>query len=218
MADKRVLENLLKEFGYWQNHGQILKENPWSSEQRYEISQRIYHNDTHFSGTRGTPDYLDAFINEHIKDSKTDALNYTKDNLDDILDETDAKNLIPGVFAITKDYQDMLQTYSQKDTAKMNAYLEKELFENKVGLVRAFRYHTAANKDIITISYAQEINKKQIKIISEVSDSIEENGKIEMNPSKYKITDYISENLPNANDAMKENFYFAVASQYASED
>lgn len=221
MVSRKKLEGLVGEFGYWGNHYQILKQEPWSSNQRLELGQKIFNNPATLPAgmqrlqsahalAGENPDILDSYINAYLKVSGKQINDYVSGNLQDILKGTKAEKLMPCALLLNKEYQGMIETLRREDTNKMHGYVSEKLFDNKKELVSAFNYHIAKNPSILQKVYTDEIEVQKNIMILGLSDI--EDKKPVLNSDK--VRKYIGKGLKTADEHAKENAYLMIASAY----
>ena len=222
---KAHLEGLVNEHDYWRNQKAILKQDPWSSNQRLDLGQKIFNNpDTLPQGVQRAqspnaligenPDTLDSYINAYTRVSYDDVINYVKkeQNLIEILAKTEVEKLVPCAVHLNKEYAGMRSTLENKDGEEMFKYVSKKLFNDRKEIIGAFNYHITKNPNILLKVYSDEIQVKQHEIVMEMSDGMDEEKQPILNNVKTAL--YITKHLRSASKEMKENAYMNLARAY----
>ena len=215
--NKEDLENLVGEIDYWQGQGQFLASNQWSSDQRQNISRKLFRgNPANLNGM--TPDGIDNCIKTHLGQRKTETINYTAQNVEEILNSAKEDSLFESSLQLNKDYRKMTSALKNNDKEEMLKCIKKDLFEDKANLMGAFMYFASINEKLVEKVYAQEADYKMKKFQVSLSDETVEGEKKSYALSKDKINSYIKTEIVPANTATKNDFYLALAKAYTSEE
>lgn len=224
---KADLERMVNEFSYWQNHSKRLNQDLWDPDQRKEISEKL---DQFVDNGRGeiiipayvgkSPEFVKEAIDGQIGHFQGNIITYSTDHLNEVLNETKVEGLVSPALILNKEYSKMIEVLKENNLAKMKDYIKNTLYADNKELFESMEYLSSIQSNIFSSKYIREIGKKEAIFKATVlSDEIPgEGGKINYELNKDKTVDYINENLPEADNRTKDNFYLNLGFAYAAQE